>query len=56
MIATIVGMLVFLFGAAVASNAAFSERAMQGAVIAFFGICIIGGGIAEIIIQYFWPL
>ena len=44
MIALIIGVFVFLFGVGVVSNAAFSDRAPAGAVIALVGLSIFAGG------------
>lgn len=51
MIALFVGVIVFLAGAAIVENAAFSDRAQMGAVIAIVGVCIFGGGVIEVAVK-----
>ncbi|WP_456387921.1 hypothetical protein [Profundibacter sp.] len=51
MIALFVGVLVFLAGAAIVENAAFSDRAIMGAVIVLVGVCIFGVGVIEVVVR-----
>lgn len=51
MIAIFVGVFVFLAGAAITANAAFSNRATLGIVIALVGGIIFSGGMFEIIVS-----
>lgn len=51
MIALFVGFVVFLVGAGIAGNAAFSDRAILGAWIAIGGALIFIGGVIEVAIK-----
>lgn len=53
MIAIFLGAFVFLAGAAITENAAFSERSTLGVCIAVVGILIFGGGIIEVATSLF---
>lgn len=53
MIAIFLGAFVFIAGAAITANAAFSERSTLGVLIAVVGILIFGGGIIEVIASLF---
>lgn len=51
MIVIFVGVIVFLVGGAIVENAAFSDRAIIGSVIAMVGIFIFGAGVIEVVVS-----
>lgn len=51
MIALFVGLIVVLVGVTITSNAAFSDRATAGAVVAIVGAVIFVAGVIDVVIN-----